>query len=94
MYKADINFTNLPKILQPSLVKISNVHFRNIRGTSTSNVAVALQCSSVVPCEGVEFVDINLSYNGPTLKAFPFLSSTCLNAKVKFWGKLNPPACL
>ncbi|KAJ4839196.1 hypothetical protein Tsubulata_023145 [Turnera subulata] len=41
-----------------SQVKISDVHFKNIKGTSASNVAVTLLCSSTAPCEGVELLDI------------------------------------
>ncbi|GAV92593.1 Glyco_hydro_28 domain-containing protein, partial [Cephalotus follicularis] len=76
---------------QPSQVKISDVHFRNIRGTSTSNIAVSLGCSSMVPCDGVEVADIDLSYVG--IKKVTALTSACLNAKAKFSGKMNPPAC-
>lgn len=76
---------------QPSRVKISDVHFKNIRGTSTSDVAISILCSTLVPCEGVELVDIDLAYVGPGKK--PFIAS-CLNAKAIFGGKQNPPACL
>ncbi|XP_073263805.1 exopolygalacturonase clone GBGE184 [Populus alba] len=72
----------------PSRVKISNVHYQNIKGTSTSNVAVSFLCSSSVPCQGVELVDIDLAYIGQ--KANMPLSSSCLNANVKSGGKQNP----
>ncbi|KAF2312020.1 hypothetical protein GH714_027772 [Hevea brasiliensis] len=52
------------KSTEPSRVKISDVHFRNIKGTSTSIVAVNVECSSAVPCEGVELQDIDLAYTG------------------------------
>ncbi|KAJ7008271.1 exopolygalacturonase [Populus alba x Populus x berolinensis] len=74
--------------VQPSRVKISNVHYQNIKGTSTSNVAVSFLCSSSVPCQGVELVDIDLAYIGQ--KANMPLSSSCLNANVKSGGKQNP----
>ncbi|KAJ6940924.1 exopolygalacturonase [Populus alba x Populus x berolinensis] len=72
----------------PSRVKISNVHYQNIKGTTTSNVAVSFLCSSSVPCQGVELVDIDLAYIGQ--KANMPLSSSCLNANVKSGGKQNP----
>ncbi|XP_011006467.1 PREDICTED: exopolygalacturonase clone GBGE184-like [Populus euphratica] len=72
----------------PSRVKISNVHYQNIKGTSTSNVAVSFLCSSLVPCQGVELVDIDLAYIGQ--KANMPLSASCLNANVKSGGKQNP----
>ncbi|KAK9983733.1 hypothetical protein SO802_033258 [Lithocarpus litseifolius] len=74
-----------------SKVQISGVHYKNIVGTSTSEVAVSLLCSSQVPCE-VELVDIDLKFQGSSNKG-KSASSSCLNAKVKTGGKLNPPAC-
>ncbi|KAJ7008268.1 exopolygalacturonase [Populus alba x Populus x berolinensis] len=79
---------NAAVIHRPSRVKISNVHYQNIKGTSTSNVAVSFLCSSSVPCQGVELVDIDLAYIGQ--KANMPLSSSCLNANVKSGGKQNP----
>ncbi|XP_022953910.1 exopolygalacturonase-like [Cucurbita moschata] len=73
--------------------KISNVLFKNIRGTSTTNVAVLLECSELFPCEGVELRDINLSYGGASLKNTTIVSS-CLNAKIRTFGVQNPPACV
>ncbi|KAK7277774.1 hypothetical protein RJT34_22791 [Clitoria ternatea] len=74
-----------------SVWKISDVHFRNIRGTTVSNVAVSLQCSTINPCEGIEVANVDLAYSGRPQNT-TFVSS-CLNAKAVFGGKLNPPAC-
>ena len=73
--------------------KISDVHFRNIRGTSARNVAVSLACSSTNPCEGVELTDINFSYDGTSMKGTA-LTSQCFNAKITSKGVQNPPLCL
>ncbi|KAM1395692.1 hypothetical protein PS2_031146 [Malus domestica] len=72
--------------------KISDVHFRNIRGTSAGKVAVSLACSSVNPCEGVKFTDINLSYKGTSNKKTA-LKSECFNAQITPKGVQNPPLC-
>lgn len=72
--------------------KISDVHFRNIRGTSARNVAVSLACSSANPCEGVELTDINFSYQGTSMKSTG-LTSECFNAKITSKGVQNPPLC-
>lgn len=79
--------------MQPSssVWKISDVHFRKIRGTTVSNIAVSLQCSTKNPCEGVELADVDLAYVGRP-KDTTFVSS-CLNVKTILGGKLNPPAC-
>ncbi|KAK2403560.1 Pectin lyase superfamily protein [Trifolium repens] len=81
-----------PRAVSTSVWKISNVHFRRIRGTSSSNIPVSLQCSSKNPCEAIEVADIDLTYVGrPQNTTFV---SLCANAKATFGGKLNPPACL
>ncbi|KAF5482575.1 hypothetical protein F2P56_003133 [Juglans regia] len=74
----------------PSRVKISNVSFKNIRGTSATKLAVKLTCSRRIPCKNVQMSDISLQYNG---KDGP-ITSECKNVlKPSASGKLNPPAC-
>ncbi|CAK9133335.1 unnamed protein product [Ilex paraguariensis] len=71
----------------PSQVKISKVSFKNIRGTSSTQVAAKLLCSKGLPCENVEVGDINLTYKGvggPAIANFT-------NVKPTFTGKQNPP---
>ncbi|KAL0421389.1 UNVERIFIED_CONTAM: Exopolygalacturonase [Sesamum latifolium] len=70
-----------------SKVKISNARFVNIKGTSASPVAVSLNCSSTVPCEGIELADIDLKPAGSTGP----LRSACSNAKTVLKGTQNPP---
>ena len=79
--------------MQPSnsVWKISGVHFRKIKGTTISNVAVSLQCSMLNPCEAVEVDDVDLAYAGRPQNT-NFVAS-CSNAKAIFGGILNPPAC-
>ncbi|KAK7392290.1 hypothetical protein VNO78_20724 [Psophocarpus tetragonolobus] len=75
-----------------SVWKISNVHFRKIQGTTVSNVAVSLQCSTLNPCEGIEIADVDLAYAGRPVNT-TFISS-CSNTKaISFVGTLNPPPC-
>lgn len=74
----------------PSKVKLSNVSFRNIRGTSSTPVAVKLSCSSGLPCQGVEISNIDLTYTG---REAPAAISQCSHVQPKVSGKMNPPAC-
>ncbi|KAL3502915.1 hypothetical protein ACH5RR_037364 [Cinchona calisaya] len=73
-----------------SLVQIRNVTFRDIWGTSSSKVAVSLQCSRVVPCQNVKLVDIDLAYKGPGGPA----TATCSNVIGTSYGKQVPSGCL
>ncbi|XP_010536242.1 PREDICTED: polygalacturonase-like [Tarenaya hassleriana] len=52
------------KAKKPSQVKLSNISFRNIHGTSSTQMAMKLACSSGVPCENVEISDIDIKYTG------------------------------
>lgn len=73
----------------PSLVKISKVSFKRIRGTSASQVAVKIACSKRVPCQDVEIADIDLVYHGADGPAI----SECSNVRPLISGIENPPAC-
>ncbi|KAK2645421.1 hypothetical protein Ddye_020616 [Dipteronia dyeriana] len=89
--KHPIVINQLYETKKDSIVKISDVHFTNIWGTSVSKVAVDLQCSKQSPCENVQFKDINLKYSGVESQV-PF-SSSCVNAKVGYTGSQFPPPC-
>ncbi|CAK9133336.1 unnamed protein product [Ilex paraguariensis] len=75
----------------PSRVKISKVSFKNIRGTSSTQLAVPTESTYLksMPCQNVEVGDIHLTYNG---KEGPAMS-TCANVKLTLSGKQNPPTC-
>ncbi|GAV87253.1 Glyco_hydro_28 domain-containing protein [Cephalotus follicularis] len=73
-----------------SSVQISDVKFSNIWGTSSTEVAVDLQCSESKPCQNVELSDINLSLQGGGVA-----KSTCSNVQGgAAYGVQNPPSCL
>ncbi|GFP80633.1 polygalacturonase [Phtheirospermum japonicum] len=81
----DQNYASKKK-RQASNVRLSDVHFRNIRGTTISPVAVSLNCSSTYPCVDVELSNIDLR---PIGRMAP-LRSACSNAKFFVKGNLNP----
>ncbi|KAB2073608.1 hypothetical protein ES319_A07G094800v1 [Gossypium barbadense] len=80
---------NKCKINEESKVKLSNISFKNIHGTSALPEAVKIICSATLPCENVELIDIEIMHSGPTGPAV----SQCSNVKPKVSGKQNPTAC-
>ncbi|RWR72103.1 Glycoside hydrolase [Cinnamomum micranthum f. kanehirae] len=74
----------------PSRVKIDNVSFKNIRGTSSSQVAVNILCSKGVPCQNVKLIDINLAYIVQGVAA----TAACANVRGTSSGLQIPPSCI
>ncbi|KAI4311140.1 hypothetical protein MLD38_036059 [Melastoma candidum] len=81
---------------KPSMVKISDVTFKNIQGTSISQEAINMVCSKAAPCQNIHFENVNLRFT-PILGGFKMLdaTSTCTNAVGNsFAGIQIPPiAC-
>ncbi|XP_034923869.2 exopolygalacturonase-like [Populus alba] len=73
----------------PSKVKISDVSFKSIRGTSATPVAVRIACSSGFPCQNVKLANINLAYRGPGGPA----KSQCSNVKPIISGIMSASGC-
>ncbi|KAL8117130.1 hypothetical protein AgCh_015148 [Apium graveolens] len=73
-----------------SKVKINGVTYKNIKGTTTSNNAISLNCSSGAPCEGVTLDGVSLTYSGNDT-VDKELRTVCENAKATFTGTSLPP---
>ncbi|XP_027151919.1 exopolygalacturonase-like [Coffea eugenioides] len=73
-----------------SKVQIRDVEFNDISGTSSSKVALSLQCSKLVPCQNVKLVDIDLAYKGLGVLAI----ASCSNVIGTSYGIQNPGGCL
>ncbi|KAJ0034931.1 hypothetical protein Pint_26449 [Pistacia integerrima] len=69
---------------------MNNVRYNNIRGTSSSEVAVNLMCSKENPCQNVEIGDINMVYNGGNEGR---ATSPCSNVEAILRGNHNPTTC-
>ncbi|XP_061995756.1 exopolygalacturonase-like [Rosa rugosa] len=72
-----------------SKIKISNVSFKNIRGTSSTPVAVKIACAKGLPCDKVEMTDINLKYSGKQGS----ITSQCSNVRPTITRVANTLAC-
>lgn len=66
-------------------VKISNVLYKNITGTSATKGAISLACSNSVPCEGVKVEGVDLRYGNNEAQ------SSCKNAKGIIVDSVKPP---
>ncbi|KAL9247148.1 hypothetical protein vseg_020611 [Gypsophila vaccaria] len=77
------------------IAKVSNIQFKNIRGTATTKDALSISCSKTAPCIGIQVADVDLKVTGNTLlkEVTSLLSATCLNAKVAFAGKHDGLSC-
>ncbi|KAL1223075.1 Polygalacturonase [Cardamine amara subsp. amara] len=74
---------------EPSGVKISQVTYKNIQGTSATQQAMKLMCSKSNPCTGITLQDIKLTFN----KVTP-ATSLCSNALGTSLGVIQPTSCL
>ncbi|PIA47669.1 hypothetical protein AQUCO_01400345v1 [Aquilegia coerulea] len=73
---------------QESGIKISQVTYRNIQGSSASQVAMKFDCSRTNPCTDIKLQTVKLTYQNTAAK------STCLNAKGASTGSVLPQSCL
>ncbi|KAL5990748.1 hypothetical protein ACLOJK_011652 [Asimina triloba] len=69
-------------------VKVSDVAYEDIKGTSASKIAVKFDCSASSPCKHIELHDIMLTYGKPRARSF------CQNVKGTASGLVEPPSCL
>ncbi|KAJ6425812.1 hypothetical protein OIU84_026400 [Salix udensis] len=68
-----------------SAVQVKNVVYKNIKGTSASEVAVKFDCSKTYPCQGILLQNVNLHREGDrTAKAL------CKNVKLAELGVVSP----
>ncbi|POO01539.1 Glycoside hydrolase [Trema orientale] len=73
---------------QVSGVKVSDVTYKDIHGTSATEVAVKFDCSSQNPCSRISLQDVKL-----TCKNKPALAS-CSHAAGTASGMVQPSSCL
>ncbi|KAH9782615.1 Pectin lyase-like superfamily protein [Citrus sinensis] len=69
-------------------VKISDVTYQDIHGTSVTKVVVKIDCSQKYPCSGIKFEDVKLIYKNQPAEA------SCRNADVSASGFVQPNSCL
>ncbi|XP_011004576.1 PREDICTED: polygalacturonase-like [Populus euphratica] len=73
---------------QASGVKISDVTYQDIHGTSATELAVKFDCSRKSPCTGIKLQDVKLTYDNKPAEA------SCSNAGGVASGMVQPTSCL
>ncbi|KAI8003868.1 hypothetical protein LOK49_LG08G01955 [Camellia lanceoleosa] len=73
---------------QISGVKIRNITYSDIHGTSAIEVAVKFLCSKAHPCSGIRLEDVKLTYKNQPAKA------SCANDRGTSSGIVQPMSCL
>ncbi|KAF2325599.1 hypothetical protein GH714_030964 [Hevea brasiliensis] len=71
-----------------SSVKISNVKYQNIHGTSATEITVRFDCSEKNACIGIELENVDLTYNNQPANA------SCNNADGTSFGSIQIASCL
>ncbi|KAK2637046.1 hypothetical protein Ddye_031838 [Dipteronia dyeriana] len=70
---------------QGSAVRISNVAYKNIRGTSASELAIKFDCSKHFACQGILVQDVTLT---PQIE--DSAQASCVNVKLQTVGSFSP----
>ncbi|EPS66023.1 hypothetical protein M569_08754, partial [Genlisea aurea] len=73
---------------EESGVRISDVLYEDIQGTSATEVAMKFDCSKTTPCENIRLENVNLRYNEQEAR------SSCANAAGTVAGNVQPSSCL
>ena len=92
MLDVDVNKIKLNNyifyIQQPSGVKISDMTYQDIHGSSATEVVVKFDCSPKYPCSGINLEDVKLIYKNQPAEA------SCRNADGSASGFVQPNSCL
>ncbi|XP_023521323.1 polygalacturonase-like [Cucurbita pepo subsp. pepo] len=70
---------------QNSAVKVSNVVYKNIRGTSASDDAIRFDCSKSSPCQDISMLGVHLVRQGDDVA-----TASCENVRLKNRWKVYP----
>ncbi|KAL6630018.1 hypothetical protein ACP70R_029783 [Stipagrostis hirtigluma subsp. patula] len=73
-----------------SKIAVSDIVFKNVRGTSATPEVVTLNCANNLPCQGIQLVNVDVKYNKPGNTTM----AICHNAAGKTSGVPKELACL
>ena len=73
---------------QKKAVQVKNVLYKNIKGTSASEVAIKFDCSEAYPCEEIVLQNIDLKLEGKEADIVP--KASCSNVESFDIGTVSP----
>ena len=73
---------------QASGVRVSDLTYQNIHGSSATEVAVKFDCSATYPCTGIALENVKLTYKNQVAAA------SCAHADGIANGLVQPSSCL
>ncbi|MCO5566525.1 hypothetical protein L7F22_020202 [Adiantum nelumboides] len=77
-----------PCLNATTTIKVSNVLYRNITGTSSTKDAIAFFCNKNIPCENITLDNVNLT-SASRIQS----EAICVNANGLGHNLINPPGC-
>ncbi|OIV94195.1 hypothetical protein TanjilG_28134 [Lupinus angustifolius] len=72
---------------QESGIKISDISYEDIHGTSATQVVMRFDCSSTNPCKGIRLEDIKLTYRNQVAQA------SCKHVGIRDMESVQPERC-
>ncbi|KAE9595526.1 putative polygalacturonase [Lupinus albus] len=84
-------FRNCGNKVTPSGVQISDISYRNIRGTCRGDVAVNFRCSASNPCQNISLENIDLRRSSGSKER---LRNRCSHVNGAIHGQQFPPSCI
>lgn len=69
---------------------MSQVTYKNVKGTSSTQEAIKFDCSKSNPCTGIRLQDIKLTHNDRLRRS---AVSYCRNARGRRGGTVIPRSC-
>ncbi|CAL2271413.1 unnamed protein product [Prunus armeniaca] len=69
-------------------VRVNDVVYRNIQGTSATAIAIKFECSATNPFIGIRLENVSLTCRNQEVQ------SHCANANGKIVGTVQPNSCL
>ncbi|CAI0421466.1 unnamed protein product [Linum tenue] len=73
---------------QDSGIKVSDVTYQDVHGSSRTEVAIKFACSKSNPCTGIRLDGVKLTYENQAA------DSSCQNADGTTSGVVQPSSCL